>query len=70
MQTTNTPAPAFGWVRGSVLNTFKGYTADMLKRDKTDGLLIEDKHFIKDDKNRVWWNYEEMDKLIESKFKH
>jgi hypothetical protein len=53
-----------GWVRASLLCELKGYTKDSLKKDKANGLYIEDLHWIKDLKGRIWWNYEEVDKYI------
>ena len=63
------PTFVLGWVRAPILNQFKGITSDMLKKDKAQGLYVEDKHWRKDGKGRIWWNFEAMNEHIEHGFK-
>jgi len=57
-----------GWIRAKKLAELKGYSEDSIKKDKAEGKFIEGLHWKKDEKNRVWWDYEAIDTLISEGF--
>jgi hypothetical protein len=53
-----------GWVKPIIIERFKGITAGALRKKRESGFLIEEQHWRRAKDNVIYYNFEEVDRVI------